>query len=97
VTPFLRDQWRSDLRIQRVQVPILFIAGEADEQVPPFCASLLYHRATAAPFKSIATIKAGGHHDTLFQPSTVPNALLPFIQSLAFSNPPPPNNPLLGS
>jgi uncharacterized protein len=61
VRALIKDAWRSDLRIARVQAPILVLHGERDRVVPVRFGQALFELANAP--KRMARFPGGGHVD----------------------------------
>jgi len=65
IKPFvLRIKWDNDEKAPHVRQPILFIAGERDELVPPFHMTKLFDLAKNAKHRQMFTVHNGRHNDT---------------------------------
>jgi dienelactone hydrolase len=70
--PFLRHirqfvlcmNWDSAVKIADLKVPIMFIAGDSDELVPPSHMRTLYELATRSVFREFYSVLGGTHNDT---------------------------------
>lgn len=61
----LRDRWRSDLRIARLDCPLLVLAGDDDAIVPPEQSRRLFEIAGAAR-KAWLSFPGANHNDVVF-------------------------------
>lgn len=59
----LHERFDTLLKIGRLDLPIVFVHGTADEEVPPAMTELLYHAARAD--KQLVMVAGGGHEDAL--------------------------------
>lgn len=63
----LRIDWNSGKRVEKLEVPILFIVGLKDELVPPQHMRKLYHNASRSRLRQLYEVKDGMHNDTWYQ------------------------------
>jgi len=76
----LRDGWRSDLRIARIDCPLLVLAGDADGIVPPEQSRRLFEAAGAARKEWLA-FPGVGHNDVAFADgSRMIDAVVEFVE-----------------
>jgi abhydrolase domain-containing protein 13 len=60
----LRIKWDSNVKIQDLKQPIMFISGDADQLVPPAHMGKLHELATDSSLKDFYSVSGGGHNDT---------------------------------
>ena len=60
-TPFIHQIWDSEVDIQKVTCPILFLSAKKDRFIPQSHMKGLFELATAAERKTFASIAEGGH------------------------------------
>jgi fermentation-respiration switch protein FrsA (DUF1100 family) len=75
----LRLRWHSLARVAQVRVPILFLAGQQDEVVPPSHMAALYEAARRARFRTRVKFPLGSHNETWTQPGYY-EALQSFVE-----------------
>lgn len=59
-----RNKWPTDVKIPRVQVPILFLSGLRDSFIPPSMMRKLYESAAASDYKELVVFQEGTHNRT---------------------------------
>jgi len=68
LTPFkklvLCIGWKSDEKIKKLEQPIMFISGDADQLVPPSHMKSLYESSTSSIYTDFFSVLGGGHNDT---------------------------------
>lgn len=60
-------KWKSIDKVGDINIPVYFVAGDADNFVPTWMTQLLYDRARAAPFRDIFLVPGGDHNDTFIK------------------------------
>jgi len=60
----LRIRWDSDVKIQKLKQPIMYISGDSDELVPPLHMKKLHELATSSTHKDFYRVLGGTHNDT---------------------------------
>lgn len=68
---FMRQDWNSLKRINRIEVPILFISGCNDELIPREQMQKLINNSTNSNQRLVCEISKGQHNDTWFVGGTV--------------------------
>ena len=81
IKPFvLKIKWDSDVKIQQLKQPILFISGDADQLVPPFHMKQLFEAATLSRNRQFFSVSGGGHNDTFMVASDYYERLREFLE-----------------
>lgn len=60
----LKMNWDSHIKIADLKMPIMFIAGDSDELVPPIQMRTLYNLAVCCTHREYFSVRGGTHNDT---------------------------------
>ena len=76
-----KNKFESVAKVSNIQVPILFLYGDADQVVPPFMSRLLY-TAAGNPRSALVEVPNGTHNDTWCASPTYLTAITHFLQKV---------------
>ncbi|XP_054277023.1 protein ABHD13 [Macrosteles quadrilineatus] len=86
-----KNKFMSKRKVPHVQIPVLFISGQADTLVPPAMMREL-HKLCPSPHKQLVSVEAGTHNDTWACPGYYAS-IATFLTSVHAMQPNPPRPP----